>query len=52
MDELFEKLRRGEVPNVIELMAAISELSELYPESSCLDCQSARGCDSAHEDTF
>ncbi len=47
MDELFEKFERGEVPNVIELMAAISELSELYPESGCLDCGSSQGCDSA-----
>ncbi|GAI92683.1 unnamed protein product, partial [marine sediment metagenome] len=31
MDELFEKFKRGEVPNVLELMAAISELSELWP---------------------
>jgi len=47
MDELFEKFRRGEVPNVLELMAAISELSELWPTDVCLDCRSSQDTDSA-----
>ncbi len=37
MDELFEQLARGDIPNVIELMSAISELSNLYP--GCEECQ-------------
>lgn len=39
MNELFEQFARGEIPNVIELMAAISELSELWPAGDCLDCR-------------
>lgn len=39
MDELFEQFRRGEIPNVLELMAAISELSKYWPCDPCLDCR-------------
>jgi len=39
MDELFEQFKRGEIPNVIELMAAISELSNYWPGEICLDCR-------------
>lgn len=39
MDELFEKFERGEIPNVIELMAAISEIADYWPTSVCIDCQ-------------
>lgn len=39
MDELFKQFARGDIPNVLELMAAISELSELWPQSTCLDCK-------------
>lgn len=39
MNELFEKFARGDIPNVIELMAAISELSEFWPGDVCLDCR-------------
>ncbi|GAH25440.1 unnamed protein product [marine sediment metagenome] len=49
MDELFEKFKRGEVPNVLELMAAISELSELWPVDVCLDCRSSQSCDSTQQ---
>lgn len=50
MDELFEQLERGEVPSFIEIMAAISEISDLWPTDVCLDCRSSQGCDSALED--
>ncbi len=49
MDELFEKLRRGEVPNFIEIMQAISEISELWPGDVCLDCRSCQDSDSAQQ---
>lgn len=39
MDKLFEQFKRGEIPNVIELMAAISEISEMWPTDVCLDCR-------------
>lgn len=39
MNELFEKFARGEVPNFIELMEAISEISEMWPADVCLDCR-------------
>lgn len=39
MDELFEKFERGEMPNFIELMAAISEISDMWPGDVCLDCR-------------
>ncbi len=41
MDELFEKFARGEMPNIIELMEAISEISEMWPTDVCLDCTRA-----------
>lgn len=39
MDELFEQFARGEMPNVIELMEAISKISEMWPAPPCLDCR-------------
>lgn len=38
MDELFEKFEQGDMPNFIEVMQAISEVSELWPTDVCLDC--------------
>jgi len=45
LDQLFEKLSAGEHPNFLEIMAAISDVSNIYPEpeqscdpSLCLDC--------------
>lgn len=45
LDSLFAMLENGETPNFLEMMAAISEVSELYPESEqcpdptlCLSC--------------
>lgn len=42
---LFEQLTEGETPNFLQMMAAISDVSELYPESEqcsdptlCLTC--------------
>lgn len=49
MDELFEKFKRDEIPNVIELMAAISELSELWPGEPCLDCRCCPDTDSTQQ---
>ncbi|GAJ16719.1 unnamed protein product [marine sediment metagenome] len=48
MDELFEKFERGEMPNFIELMAAISEISKMWPGEPCLDCRQA-GKEISHE---
>lgn len=38
MNELFEQLARGEMPNIIELMAAISEIADYWPKADCPDC--------------
>lgn len=38
MDELFEQFERGEIPNIIELMTAISEIADYWPTDVCLDC--------------
>lgn len=50
MDELFKQFERGDIPNVIELMAAISELSEFWPGSDCLDCR-GNSCEKTEEKT-
>lgn len=39
MDELFEKFARGEMPNIIEVMQAISDLADFWPGDVCLDCR-------------
>lgn len=33
LDKLFEKLSEGQTPNFLEMMAAISEVSTLWPEN-------------------
>lgn len=38
LDSLFQKLRTSTAPNFIDVMAAISNVSNLYPESE-------QGCD-------
>lgn len=45
LDRLFKQLADGETPNFLEMMSAISAVSELYPEkdeacepSLCLTC--------------
>ncbi len=50
MDELFEKFTRGEMPNIIELMAAISEISDYWPTNVCADCRSCQDSDSAQQE--
>lgn len=52
MDELFEKLARGELPNFIEVMQAISEVSELWPTDVCLDCRYCPDSDSTPQATI
>lgn len=32
LDRLFQQLADGETPNFLEMMAAISEISNIYPE--------------------
>lgn len=45
LDQLFKKLEQGEMPNFLEVMAAISDVSDIYPEPEqcpdptlCLTC--------------
>lgn len=45
LDRLFTMLEKGETPNFLEMMAAISDVSNIYPEPEqysdptlCLTC--------------
>lgn len=41
LDRLFHQLADGETPNVLQMMAAISDVSNLYPESEPV-CEGVR----------
>lgn len=51
MNELFEQFARGEMPNIIELMAAISEIADLWPTDICPDCRNSKFCIEHRENT-
>lgn len=51
MDELFEKFARGEIPNIIELMTAISEIADYWPTNVCADCRSCQDSEPAQPTT-
>jgi len=38
MDKLFEQFARGEVPTTLEVLAALNEISDMWPGNDCLDC--------------
>jgi len=39
MDKLFKQFARGEVPTTLEVLAALNEISNMWPGDDCLDCR-------------
>lgn len=43
LDHLFVKLAKGEMPDILEMMAALSDVSRIWPEVEPF-CQSDSSC--------